>query len=258
MTREIFAHVPYPLLADNLQAIVTVGINPEIFFDAQTLDTLIPEELAASMEALRQGGRCATIHAPFMDLNPGSFEPLLRDATIHRFNQLLDAARIVRPLSIVMHPGYDRWRYGDRQTEWLERSLPVWKEVDSRASEIGCRIAIENIFDDEPSVLKALLDAIDSPRFGHCFDIGHWNLFHSVSLEEWFETLGSSIIHLHIHDNHGTDDDHLPLGDGSIDFDTFFTLLKRYAPDPIYAIEAHDRTQVLRARERLLERLRAF
>ncbi|GAB4303402.1 MAG: sugar phosphate isomerase/epimerase [Desulfuromonadia bacterium] len=255
MSREIFAHVPYPLLAENLTPIIATGINPEIFFDAQTLETLIPEELTAIMETLRQAGRRATIHAPFMDLNPGSFEPLLRDATIHRFRQTMEAARIVRPVSIVMHPGYDRWRYGDRQTEWLERSLPVWEEVDIAAGEIGCRIAIENIFDDEPSVLKALLDAIDSPRFGHCFDIGHWNLFHSVSLEEWFSVLGSSIIHLHIHDNHGTDDDHLPLGEGSIDFDTYFRLLRQYAADPVYAIETHDKNQVLLARQRLEERL---
>lgn len=255
MRTDLLAHVPYPRLAENLQAIIATRIHPEIFFSAAALDTLIPEELTAIMGALRAADISCTIHAPFMDLNPGSFEPLLRQATIHRFTQVLNAAAIVKPATIVMHPGYDRWRYGDSQAEWLELSLPVWNDVEKRATDIGCRIAIENIFDEEPSVLRVLIEAINSPRVGHCFDVGHWNLFHSVSMADWFAELGNRIIHVHVHDNQGEDDDHLPLGDGNIDFDEYFRLMKQYAPDATYAIEAHDKQKVLLARDRLLERL---
>jgi sugar phosphate isomerase/epimerase len=255
MPKPIYAHVPYQRLSENLQSLLTTGINPEIFLPAAVLDTLIPEEAAAIMASLQSAGIRSTIHAPFMDLNPGSFEPLLRQATIHRFEQVLTAAEIIRPDTIVMHPGYDRWRYGDRQAEWLELSLPVWRMVDERAADIGCRIAVENIFDEEPSVLKALLEAIDSPRIGHCFDVGHWNLFKSVSMAEWFAELGDRIIHSHVHDNHGLRDDHLPLGDGMIDFDEYFRLMRQHAPDASYAIEAHDRDKVLLAHGRLQHRL---
>ena len=256
MPDRIYAHVPYHRLAENLETIISARINPEIFFPADTLDSLIPEEAAAIMNNLRSAGLCSTIHAPFMDLNPGSFEPLLRQATIHRFEQVLAAAEIVQPEMIVMHPGYDRWRYGDRQPDWLELALPVFRMVDAKAAAIGCRIAIENIFDEEPSVLKALIEAIDSPRVGHCFDVGHWNLFHSVSMAEWFAELGERIIHVHVHDNHGQRDDHFPIGDGNIDFDEYFRLMDRYAPNASYAIEAHDRNKVLLAQERLLKRLK--
>ena len=255
MRDKIFAHVPYHRLRENLETMLATGINPEIFFLAATLDNLIPEETAAVMDTLRGAGLRSTIHAPFMDLNPGSFEPLLRQATIHRFQQVLDAAAIVQPEVIVMHPGYDRWRYGDRQSEWLELALPVWRMVDEHAAKIGCKIAIENIFDEEPSVLKALIEAIDSPRVGHCFDVGHWNLFHSVSMAEWFAELGEQITHVHVHDNHGNHDDHFPIGDGNIDFDEYFALMRRYAPNASYAIEAHDKNKVLLAHERLVKRL---
>lgn len=257
MPNTLYAHVPYHRLSENLATILASGINPEIFFPADTLDSLIPEETSAIVTTLRNAGIRSTIHAPFMDLNPGSFEPLLRQATIHRFEQVLNVATIVQPDVIVMHPGYDRWRYGDRQTDWLELALPVWQMVDQRAAAIGCSIAIENIFDEEPSVLKALLEAIDSPRFGHCFDVGHWNLFHQVSMAEWFAELGERIIHVHVHDNHGNHDDHFPIGDGNIDFNEYFTLMRRYAPDASYAIEAHDRNKVLLAHERLVARLAA-
>jgi sugar phosphate isomerase/epimerase len=257
MHNPIYAHVPYHRLRENLATLLATGINPEIFLPANTLDALIPEEATAVMNTLRGAGIRSTIHAPFMDLNPGSFEPLLRQATIHRFKQVLDAAAIIQPDVIVMHPGYDRWRYGDRQTDWLELALPVFELVDQRATEIGCKVAIENIFDEEPSVLKALVEAIDSPRVGHCFDVGHWNLFHTVSMAEWFAELGERIIHVHVHDNHGLSDDHLPLGDGMIDFDEYFRLMRRYSPDASYAIEAHDRNKVLLAHERLVQRLQA-
>ena len=93
----------------------------------------------------------------------------------------------------------------------------------------------------------ALIEAIDSPRFRHCFDTGHWNLFNKVSMEEWFSMLGSHIVETHIHDNAGTRDDHAPIGDGTIDFDTFFTLLARHAPNAVWTIEAHSREKLKRA-----------
>jgi len=42
-----------------------------------------------------------------------------------------------------------------------------------------------------------------------------------------------------MHDNFKTSDDHLPPGDGEIDFDLFFQLIKDYGVNPIYTIEPH-------------------
>jgi sugar phosphate isomerase/epimerase len=257
MNERIFVHVPYARLGEHLETLVTRRINPELFFPAETLDTLIPEELSAYAATLADAGLATTIHAPFMDLNPGSSEPLLRDATRHRFRQVLDVAAVVRPRVIVFHPGYDRWRYGGAQEAWLRQSIDAWQMVLGRAETIGFTVAVENIFEEEPSTLGALLEALDAPRLRHCFDVGHWNLFHQVSMEEWFAALGAQIAHVHVHDNHGTKDDHAPIGEGNIDFDLYFRLMGQYAPDATYTIEAHDRQAVDRALMRLHERLGA-
>ncbi|MFZ3207228.1 MAG: sugar phosphate isomerase/epimerase, partial [Geobacteraceae bacterium] len=95
MNNQIFAHIPYPLLKQNLELIVTRRINPEIFLPGEVLDTLIPDELTSIAETLTRNGLKSTIHAPFMDLNPGSVEPLVREATLRRFNQVFDAAAMV-------------------------------------------------------------------------------------------------------------------------------------------------------------------
>lgn len=247
MDNQIFCHVPYPFIRDNLSLVLERGINPELFFPADVLDSLIPEELAAIAEALAQNGRTTTIHGPFMDLNPGSAEPLLRQATLTRYHQAMDAAAILKPRVIVLHPGYDKWRYGGMQETWLGHAADTYREMAARAEAIGCTIAVENIFEEEPSTLRALLEAIDSPSVRHCFDVGHWNLFAKVGLEEWFAELGSFIAESHIHDNRGERDDHAPLGEGEIDFDLFFRLMERYAPDAAWTIEAHSREALERS-----------
>ncbi len=247
MNNQIFAHVPYPFIRDNLQLVLERQINPELFFPADVLDSLIPEELAAIAEALGQNGRTSTIHGPFMDLNPGSAEPLLRQATLTRYHQAMDAAAILKPRVIVLHPGYDKWRYGGMQETWLGHAADTYREMAARAEAIGCTIAVENIFEEEPSTLRALLETIDSPSVRHCFDVGHWNLFAKVGLEEWFAELGSFIAESHIHDNRGERDDHAPLGEGEIDFDLFFRLMERYAPDAAWTIEAHSREALERS-----------
>jgi sugar phosphate isomerase/epimerase len=238
-SKRVFAHVPYPQLKAHLPFILERRQNPEIFFSADALDSLSPAELAQSAAVLKAEGISCTIHSPFMDLNPGSLEPLLRDATMHRFSQVLDAAEVLKPEVMVFHPGFDRWRYGEATGQWLELSVVAWRQVLDRARAIGTVIAVENIFEEEPSTLKALLEAIDDPIFGHCFDVGHWNLFRKVGMEEWFESLGNRIKEVHIHDNSGTRDDHAPPGQGAIDFEKFFGLMERYAPDAAYTIEAH-------------------
>jgi len=154
---------------------------------------------------------------------------------------------------MVFHPGYDRWRYGEKQSSWLGHSVDTLTEVLKITEPIGCTIAIENIFEEEPSTLQALIEACNHPRVRHCFDVGHWNLFHApgVGLEEWFAALGAQTGHVHIHDNSGTRDDHAPVGDGNIDFELYFRLLERYAPAALWTIEAHSRGCLERAVQKI-------
>ena len=247
MPENIFAHVPFHQLPDQLEYFTTRSINPEIFFSGEALDVIIPEQLQSVAATLGAHGLACTIHAPFMDLNPGSEERLLRETTRHRFRQVVDAAIILQPRVMVFHPGYDRWRYGEKQNTWLRYSIEAWQEVLAWTEPIGCTVAVENIFEEEPATLLTLLEEINHPRFRHCFDVGHWHLFHTVGLEEWFALLGRFIAEVHIHDNHGLKDDHAPIGAGSSDFPLYFRLLAEHAPAAVRTIEAHSRECLERA-----------
>ena len=108
-------------------------------------------------------------------------------------------------------------------------------------------MALENIFEEDPRTLRDLLSALDSPWLGHCFDVGHWNLFAKVSQARWFEVLGPRMVHLHLHDNRGEGDDHLPVGAGRIDFNGLFTLVRDLSQTPSMTLEAHTRQNLLRS-----------
>lgn len=252
--KQLFVHVPFATVAENLPYVLANNLCPEFAFHGDILDQLIPEELAATATALSLNKTDCTIHAPFMDLNPGSTERLIRDATEKRFQQVIAAAEILKPRIIVFHPGYDRWRYGENQLAWLTNSLDIWRWVLDRAEQIGFTIAIENIFEEEPSTLKSLIEVVNSDRFRHCFDVGHWNMFKQVGMAEWFAELGHYIAEVHIHDNFGKKDDHLPAGEGAIDFDLYFSLMAEYAPEAIWTIETHSKERVERAVEALQKR----
>ncbi len=245
MNDRLFVHVPYSFLLQNLELVLTRRVNPEVFFSGDMLDSLIPEELAAIAATLTGSGLSTTIHAPFVDLNPGSAERLIREATLLRLAQVIDAAAILKPRVVVFHPGYDRWRYGENQETWLRYSIEAWEEILPRAAEIGFTVAVENIFEEEPSTLLALFEAL--PQLRHCFDVGHWNLFKKVGMAEWFAVVGGSIAEAHIHDNRGQRDDHAPVGEGDIDFALFFRLMKEYAPQAAWTIEAHSKEDLDRS-----------
>ena len=110
MHSKLHAHVPYLRLAENLEYIIQGRINPEIYFSSEALDLLTCADLAASAEQLHNAGLAITIHAVFLDLNPGALDSSIREATRWRFQQVFQAAEVLRPRVIVFHPGFDELR----------------------------------------------------------------------------------------------------------------------------------------------------
>jgi sugar phosphate isomerase/epimerase len=49
--------------------------------------------------------------------------------------------------------------------------------------------------------------------------------------------MGQRLKHVHLHDNDGQRDDHLPVGQGSIDFDSFFETLYKWVPEVTVSME---------------------
>ena len=241
-------HVPYHRIEDYFQFIKENRINLEIYFSSHSLDTINESDIIVLQEKLDYNPSIS-IHAPFMDLSPGAVDSKVRAVTIERFSHIFDITQILGPKAIVFHSGYEKWKYAKRVDIWLEGSLLTWEPLLKKAVGMGLKIAIENIFEDDPVNLRLLMEEIGSDNFGICFDTGHFNLFSQVPLDEWLMQLEPYIIELHLHDNNRASDDHLAIGEGTFDFNTLFSTLKD--KNLIYTIEGHTPGDVLKSIEML-------
>ena len=250
----VHVHVPYPRVEEYLAPIRKNRLNLEIYFPSSSLDSLKLRDIEMLKKELDYSPSLS-IHAPFMDLSPGAVDTRVKAVTLERFSQVMKIAEVLSPKAIVFHSGYEKWRYAHRVDIWLEGSITTWQPLIEKAARLGTKIAIENIFEDEPSSLLALMEKLHSEHFGICFDTGHCNLFSRVSLAEWLRDLGPYVVELHLHDNDKSSDQHLPVGDGTFDFKTLFSYLA--GKNCVHTIEAHSPEKVLKSIGRLREYITA-
>jgi len=243
--QEVFSkvqvHVPFHRLRDGfLDRVLSERINPEISFTQPVLDSSARDDFRRVADALREAGLTITFHAPFMDLRPGAIDPKIRQATGERLRQVFDLVPLFRPRSVVCHPSFDERYYVSADQQWLKNSIATWTPLLALAEELDTRIAFENVYETTPRQLRMLLDAFPTPHACLCFDAGHFNVFGTrTPLREWLETLGSRIGQLHLHDNNGVTDEHLPVGEGSFPFAELFQFIRTRNINPLMTLEAH-------------------
>jgi len=245
-------HMPFHFLHDHfLPKVIKEGINPEISFNHHALDRFRKEDYIKVADQLLEAGLTITFHAPFMDLRPGAIDPKIRQVTIERLKQVFDLVPYFRPLSIVCHASFDKRYYVSSENTWLDNSIETWKHFLTQAVEMKTVIALENVYEGDCQHLGLLLNAFASPHVCFCFDTGHFNVFSVTPLEEWINSLGARIGQIHIHDNNGLLDEHLPVGEGNFPFWKFFELLHEKGLNPILTIESHTEKHLWRMLENI-------
>ncbi|MFQ5353961.1 MAG: sugar phosphate isomerase/epimerase family protein [Thermodesulfobacteriota bacterium] len=244
---KIQIHIPYPMLAERLQEALDLSLNPEVYIDGEDLQEMDRDFLRRAGREFAARGLRITQHGPYINVNPGSLDEQIREYAARVYREAFTAARLLGSRVIVLHACYSDKRFGGDVGRWIESSMKTWPEFVKMAEDLDLTIAAENIFEREPGPLKRLVEEIDSPNFRLCIDSGHLNVFSEVGFEAWFKALGPLIAELHLHDNNGNADEHLPLGEGSIDFTEYFRLLRLYKVRPVYTIEPHGEEAFRRA-----------
>lgn len=238
---RVQVNAPFRMLeASYLDAFLSHGLNPEIGFDGETLDRVTRGEVEEIAVRLRDQGLTITCHAPFIDLSPGSPDPAVRSLTRQRLEQLLRLLPVLEPRTVVCHSGWDHRRYLELKDVWLEKSLDMWPWFAQEVRNEGSWMVLENVYERSPEEFLDLYGPLREVGVGVCLDTGHQAAFGEAPLESWIQKIGGDTGELHLHDNHGTWDEHLAPGKGSVDFGILFQRLPSLlAAPPVVTLEPH-------------------
>ncbi len=242
MESTIHSTVPFQMLetAGAADLLAGNGVGAEVYFNASVLDDLSPERALAAAESLRAAGvATTTFHAPFEEVWPGARDEEARRLSVRRIRQAIALAPMFRPEGIVVHGGYFDWLFDFAPDKWLEPARRSFSEIAEAAENAGVDIFLENVFDEGPEHLLQLREAVGSARLFYCFDPGHATLFSRLPLQKWAEAFGPLIREMHVHDNRGQRDDHLPVGEGSINFRGVILASSDAGARPILTVEPH-------------------
>ena len=153
------------------------------------------------------------IHGPYADLSPGTRDYLIREITKHRMNQAYEVANLLGASKIVYHNGYTPKTYS--YIEWKESAYNYWRDFTKAKKHMD--MVVENVLDENCELMEDLMKRIGSNNFKMCLDIGHVNSYSKDSIDKWLDIMGSSISHIHLHNNYGDKDNHRGINVGNID-----------------------------------------
>jgi sugar phosphate isomerase/epimerase len=179
------------------------------------------------------------VHAPFSGINISLQPGYLLNAMLKRLKGSIVNSAALDCKIWVFHPGL-RSGVSDFYPgeDWI-RNLGSVRTLYKFAGEHGVKVAIENIM--TPFVLKSV---DDFKRFyaeigldvGFALDTGHANL--SGEVDGFLKAFPSKLAHVHAHDNLGKMDQHLGIGYGNIDWESFGELFKKTGFNGIVIVES--------------------
>ena len=154
-----------------------------------------------------------------------------RIAAMDEVKRAIEAAEQVPFSSCVIHLGLreDQWN-----TRALDDSLTSLEHLKAFAAPLGVQLLLENLSNAvaTPEHLVEIVRVGHFASVGFCLDVGHAHLAEGMpetshgpaksGIDLAFEALSAAgsgkLAELHLHDNHGTRDEHCWPGDGSVDW----------------------------------------
>lgn len=207
-------------------------------------------------QVLLDKGVGLTVHAPIIDINLGSTNRRMRRLSMDHIFEAMELALRLGASVVVVHAGMGvftmppgSWSKGRFQDSYQTRQSRLSKVHDLVVDSLreiadhypGITIGLENlVYPHElyrfPEEMLALTTQVDRPNVGLTLDIGHAA---TVSQEAvaFLREIKDELVHVHMHDNNGIRDEHLPLGKGQIDYRGFLAALSAIRYEGVVTFE---------------------
>ncbi len=242
--KNFFVQIKYSDLAGNPENMENffLGFGGELYLSAEEIDSYDFGLIAGINSFTRKNNLPLRLHAPIIDIDYSRAH-----TTISRMQKLyggvLKLCRALDMRFVVAHAefGCDPGFPPEKQ---FKNAVSLWRVINAGLGAYDIGLNIENHCEIEPDYLIGLMREVASPRFGMCFDVGHSNAFGKPGIEAWLARYpAGSIAEVHLNDNAGDGDTHLPLGSGNIDFEAFFGALQARRENCVFVLEPRNITE---------------
>jgi len=182
----------------------------------------------------------------------GSPVPRLRDAAIAEVESAFSQFVAAGVALVNVHPDGGRRTVGIGVEQICGWNVAAFAHLAASAEAHGLRLMVENVPEhfDTIADLGALLDA--HPSIGFHLDIAHAQV-RGNRTHEFLGAFSERLVHVHLSDNSGRSDDHLPLGAGRLDWKRLVRALKRTGYNATITLEVFsDDSDYLLASQRKL------
>ncbi len=195
--------------------------------DYHDLDTV--RRAAGLLESLGIGAY--SFHAPFADpIDISSPDETQRIASVREVLAAAEAASILGSRHFVIHPGPEHSPHpgGEDRQHRLENVARSLDQIATECRRLRMTCVLENklphlLFGNTADMLW-ILGAMTVTDVGVCLDTGHAHL--GGELDTAMFKLANHLRMVHASDNRGHYDDHLPPGQGAIEWPRILTLLR--------------------------------
>jgi sugar phosphate isomerase/epimerase len=212
----------------------------EIFCTRSHFEYTQKQEIRAMVGALEMRRlQLASLHAPSSrdlsamresgtPLSICEVERVRRIEAMDELKRVIDVAEDLPYARLILHMGGSRETADPRKRDAAFSSL---EHLVLHARHVGVTICVENTTSEmgSPDYLRAFVDETRLNGVHFNFDFGHAHLADLPAeerLEKSFAPLKELVASVHLHDNHGERDEHLPPYDGSINWASAIKLLK--------------------------------
>jgi sugar phosphate isomerase/epimerase len=212
-----------PIMAE-IEAFAALGFDYlEMAMDPPAAHyTTIRKQQAAIRRALDDRGMGLVCHLPTF-VSTADLTDSIRRASLEEMLHSLEAAADLGAEKVVLHPGHIRGMGSFVRETAIAHAVQSIDELVDRAQRLAIPLCLENMFPAygaffEQDELALLLDR--HPSIGMTLDTGHANIGSPGGgrILDLIRRFGHRIRHVHISDNAGQRDEHLPVGSGNIDF----------------------------------------
>jgi len=232
---KLFVQVTYDDLLANLWPITLFKVNCEIYIAPKHIRSFSDPKISMIRSRLDRHDILRRIHAPIY--NTHKEDPaVLKKA----YSESSEFSKMVGAGAIVMHLEYESEKEASFE-EWFRNNVEIWRWISQAAEKDQIHVMLENHHEGSAEPIVRILNSIRSDSLKACFDVGHFNVFGKKDVSFFLDDYPKGAIEeIHLSDNLGDSDMHLPLGKGNVDFLKFFEAIDRKDMDPVYTIEAKD------------------